>query len=448
MENLHEDILTVNSLTKSFKLYSSPHDRVKEALHPFGKKYHKDFYALKNVSFSVKKGEILGIVGRNGSGKSTLLKIISGILQPTEGSFTLKGKVTPLLELGAGFNPMFTGLQNIYFLGSIMNQDQTDMQKIAEDVIEFAEIGDFIHQPVKNYSSGMRARLAFAISTAIKPEILILDEVLAVGDALFRRKAYARMETLIKGDTTVLFVSHSEQSILELCERVLFINQGEVVGLGPVKEVVHDYIKYTALETNKQEPFLAELRKKYSLSAEKKEKDAEIKKDNQVKKADVFEFIPGLKPKSTTVIKNSNVEITGIAVRKQNGEQVNRLQTGQSYYYEFTVHFHEDARNVSFGMPFKTENGKLLSGISPNHKINKLEKVQKGDVYYVRRDFTCHMLHGYYYTNAAVKQVVDGQRIDMIRIVDALVIQVIPRDEKDINGIVDLGQKITIRKAD
>jgi len=201
--------IKVQNLTKTYKLYKEPMDRLKEALNPFKKSYHNDFHALKDVSFQIKKGETVGIIGRNGSGKSTLLKIITGVLTPTSGRAIVHGKISAILELGAGFNPEMSGLENTYLNTSIngMNKNATD--KKIDEILEFAELGEFIHQPIKTYSSGMKARLAFAVAINIDPDILIVDEALAVGDAAFQRKCYAQIEHMCKdNEVTVLFVSH------------------------------------------------------------------------------------------------------------------------------------------------------------------------------------------------------------------------------------------------
>ena len=202
--------IKVNNLTKSYKLYAQPIDRLKESLNLFGKKYHKDFNAVKGLSFEIKKGETVGIIGRNGCGKSTLLKMITNVLTPSSGRVIVHGHISAILELGAGFNPEMTGLENIYLNTSIngFSKEQTD-QKI-EEILEFSELDEFIQQPIKTYSSGMKARLAFAVAINAEPNILIVDEALSVGDAAFQRKCFAKMEEIRANGATVLFVSHSE----------------------------------------------------------------------------------------------------------------------------------------------------------------------------------------------------------------------------------------------
>ena len=225
-----EVIIKVEELSKVYKLYDNHRDRVKEALNPFGKKYHKDFYALRDISFDVKRGESLGILGKNGSGKSTLLQILTGVLQPTTGKVEVKGKVSALLELGAGFNPEFTGLQNVYFNGSIMGYTKEEMDQRLDDILAFADIGDFVYQPVKTYSSGMFVRLAFAVAVNVDPDILIIDEALAVGDAKFQKKCYDKMKTFQENGKTILLVTHA--SIKGFASNGMLINEGSKLYFG------------------------------------------------------------------------------------------------------------------------------------------------------------------------------------------------------------------------
>lgn len=239
-----ETLITLKDITKKYNLYNKKEDRIKEALDPMRRSFHTDFFALRNVSLSVKRGEILGIVGRNGSGKSTLLKIVSGIVTPTAGAVNVKGTVVALLELGAGFNPEFTGMENIYFYCSILGLVKREIDAIVEEIIEFSELGRFIHQPLKTYSSGMRARLGFSVSVFVDPDILIIDEVLAVGDEQFRKKCHERMQRFFRGGKTILFVSHAVESVNELCTRAVMLRGGELVAEGPTEEVTTRYEQY------------------------------------------------------------------------------------------------------------------------------------------------------------------------------------------------------------
>lgn len=242
--------IKVNHLTKVYKLYDKPMDRLKESLHPLNKQYHKEFYALNDVSFEIKKGETVGIIGKNGAGKSTLLKIITGVLTPTIGSVHVNGRIASLLELGAGFNPEYTGIENIYFQGSLMGYTREEIKVKVEDILAFADIGDFVYQPVKMYSSGMFARLAFAVAINVEPDILIVDEALSVGDMLFQVKCMARMRTMMEAGVTVLFVSHDTHSIKTLCKKAIWIENGIMKEYGDAGVVANKYIEMQHLKIN------------------------------------------------------------------------------------------------------------------------------------------------------------------------------------------------------
>jgi len=222
-------MIIAKNVTKTYKIYATQMDRMKEALHPFKKQYHKDFYALHDVNFSIAPGEVVGIIGKNGSGKSTLLKILTGVLAPTSGEVSVTGRVSSLLELGAGFNPEMTGRDNIYFQGTLLGLSKKEMQGQVPAILEFADIGDFIDQPVKSYSSGMFVRLAFACAVNVSPDILIVDEALAVGDAAFQRKCYEKFDVFKEAGKTILLVSHDMETVKRLCSRALLLNEGHLL---------------------------------------------------------------------------------------------------------------------------------------------------------------------------------------------------------------------------
>ena len=218
--------IKIEHLSKVYKIFDKPTDRVKEALNPFRKRYSRDFYALNDVSLTIKKGETVGIIGKNGAGKSTILKIITGVLTPTSGSVQVNGRIASLLELGAGFNPEMTGIENIYMNGTIMGYSKEEMDDRLQDIIDFADIGEFIHQPVKMYSSGMFARLAFAVNASLEPDVLIVDEALSVGDFMFQFKCMQRFKELQKKGVTILYVTHNTQEIISTCDRAIFLHDG------------------------------------------------------------------------------------------------------------------------------------------------------------------------------------------------------------------------------
>jgi len=221
--------ISVKNLSKIYQLYDNPKDRLKEALNPFNKSYHHDFYAMSDVSFQIKKGETVGIIGKNGAGKSTLLKMITGVLTPTLGTLETKGSIASLLELGAGFNPEMTGLENIYLNGTLMGFSREEMASKEEAILAFADIGEFIHQPVKMYSSGMFARLAFSVSINVEPDILIVDEALSVGDMAFQMKCFKKFQDFQREGRTILFVTHALDSVLRYCTRGIVIDAGKMV---------------------------------------------------------------------------------------------------------------------------------------------------------------------------------------------------------------------------
>jgi len=241
MEN--ETAIKVQDLTKIYHLYDKPQDRLKEALHPFKKRYHHDFYAMHGVSFEIKKGETVGIVGKNGAGKSTLLKMITGVLTPSSGELYVNGRIASLLELGAGFNPEMTGLENIYLNGTLMGYSHEEMDEKIDDIIAFADIGEFIHQPVKMYSSGMFARLAFSVSINVDPDILIVDEALSVGDLAFQMKCFKKFQDFQAQGRTILFVTHALDTVIRYCTRGLVIDGGKKVFDGSSKEAVDNFKK-------------------------------------------------------------------------------------------------------------------------------------------------------------------------------------------------------------
>jgi len=238
-----EVAIKADKLTKTYKLYNSPMDRLKEALSPIRRNFHRDFYALHDVSFEVKKGETVGILGVNGSGKSTLLKIISGVLTPSNGSVSVNGRVSALLELGAGFNPELTGLENVYFNGTLMGYGKDEVSNRLDEILGFADIGEFIYQPVKSYSSGMFVRLAFAMATIVDPDILIIDEALSVGDVFFQQKCYKRLEELRNQGVTILFVTHSVGDVMQFCNRALLLHNGRLEHIGAADKTIRRYLQ-------------------------------------------------------------------------------------------------------------------------------------------------------------------------------------------------------------
>lgn len=238
--------IRVDHVTKVYKLFDKPIDRLKESLRPGRREYHKKFYALNDISFEVEEGQFVGIIGVNGSGKSTMLKIITGVLTPTEGTLFVNGRISALLELGAGFNMEYTGIENIYMNGTMMGYSRQEMDRKLPEILDFADIGDFVHQPVKTYSSGMFVRLAFALAINVDPEILIVDEALAVGDVFFQAKCYKKINEIREKGTTVLLVTHDMGTIIKYCDKAVVLNQGRFVAEGEPGRMVDLYKKILA----------------------------------------------------------------------------------------------------------------------------------------------------------------------------------------------------------
>jgi ABC-type polysaccharide/polyol phosphate transport system ATPase subunit len=252
-------IASLRNVSKYYKLYNSPKDRLKEALNPFGKIYHTKFYALKDITMEIGQGDIIGIIGRNGSGKSTLLKIIAGILQPNSGEVTINGRISTLLKLGSGFNPYFTGLENLYFYGTILGLCKEEVNNRLDDILSFADIGEYINQPLRTYSSGMKVRLAFSVAVNINPDILLLDEVFSVGDELFRKKSHKRMKDMFESGKTIIYVSHNLRSVRKLCKRVYFLDKGKILISGQSKLIASLYKKYVLGGDKEKQSILEEI---------------------------------------------------------------------------------------------------------------------------------------------------------------------------------------------
>lgn len=241
---MNDVVISVRNLTKSYKIYDRPIDRLKETVSPFKKIYSKEFKALSDVSFEVRRGEIIGILGKNGSGKSTLLKIITGVLSPTSGDIIKRGKISSILELGAGFNVEYTGIQNIYLNGTILGYSESEIKDKINDIISFADIGEFINQPVKTYSSGMFARLAFSVAINVDPDILIVDEALAVGDLDFQLKCMDKFNEFRDMGKTILYVSHDINSIKRYCNKCVWLRNGKVESVGGTNTVTDNYLDF------------------------------------------------------------------------------------------------------------------------------------------------------------------------------------------------------------
>lgn len=364
--------IEVNNVTKVYKLYKDPVDRLKEAIHPFHKQYSTPFFALRNVSFQVKKGETVGIIGTNGSGKSTILKIITGVIQPSEGTVNVNGKVSALLELGAGFDMDYSGVENIYMNGAILGFSKNEMDQKKDEILDFADIGDFVFQPVKTYSSGMLVRLAFALAINVEPEILIIDEALAVGDAFFQAKCFNKLEAIKAAGTTILFVSHDIMSVKKLCSRAVWLDRGIVREVGEAGEVCEKYLSMQIEEQNRKKKKLVE---QLILDNTVTENAVQAKEKCSFKKIDI--------DKTAGESGTKAGEILSFYIKDDQNNDVAVLETGRTYYFGLLAKFYEDINNVLFGFEMENTKGSKLFSVNNFMTNEVLPHVSAGELYEV-----------------------------------------------------------------
>lgn len=407
---MNDIAIQVRDLTKVYKIFEKPTDRVKEALNPFGKRYSKDFYALHNVSASIYKGETIGVIGKNGAGKSTMLKIITGVLTPTSGNITINGRIASLLELGAGFNPEMTGMENIYFNGIVLGYTKQEIDARLKDILDFADIGDFINQPVKMYSSGMFARLAFAVNVNVKPDILIVDEALSVGDIFFQNKCFKRMAELQKQGVTILFVSHDMGSIRQLCNKCLWLDNGTKRQYGPVEDVAAAYFNEQLKQRN-------QLNK--NVASQSKDVDMDIQP--------ILSKKPIVLPKLERChgFLNKDVIIQSF-VFLENGRQVASLENDHAYEAVMAVEFRKPFDKLIYG--FVLENNKGISVIGVNTWMTSKGKtisVDSPGTVLARFAFTMPKIkQGTYTISPAVAQGTAREHIQLTWLENALMIDI------------------------
>lgn len=348
--------IKVEHLSKIYKIFNKPVDRLKETLNPFHKRYSKDFYALNDVSFEIKKGETVGVIGKNGAGKSTLLKILTGVVIPSSGDVKVNGRIASLLELGAGFNPEMTGIENVYLNGTVMGYSKKEIDDRLEAIIDFADIGDFVNQPVKMYSSGMFARLAFAVNAFVEPDILIVDEALSVGDIFFQNKCFKKFVNLHEKGITILIVSHDIGSIRQMSNKTLWLDKGRKIEYGLTEEVCKFYfqkrIKQENNNTNVHD----------TLTDNKYEVVANI--DSKI-------TFPKMKVNIET-IKNTDIEIKSFFIKDKNCNYTSHLVTGNKYTVSIIMAAYKKFRNLIVGFTLESNKGVQILGV--NSFINGMGK--------------------------------------------------------------------------
>ncbi len=438
--------IRVENLSKVFRLYENPVDRLKESIHPRRRRYHTPFYALKDISFTINAGETVGIVGRNGSGKSTLLKIITGVLTPTSGTVDVNGKVSAILELGSGFNPELSGLENVFFSGMLMGYSREEMEKRLDAILSFADIGAFVQQPVKTYSSGMMVRLAFSVQTMVDAKILIVDEALAVGDEAFQRKCYARLERLCEQGTTLLYVSHHAASVVSLCNKAILLHRGDLVVQGQPKFVVSRYQRIAHASGDMVDDLVRAIKAGESLDDEEfpRQFDPELAGQNDAGNPEGQDgpleahFDPHLVPKSMVVYDSYGATIRNPRITTPDGTPVNVLVRGDRYELRYLATFEEDAEDVFFGMMLKNNAGFPLGGSLSSSLRSKIRSVSKGTQYEVCFSFACLLAPGVYFFNSGIQglgPVATGPYLH--RILDVVMFRVLEEPEMSLTGIVD-----------
>lgn len=451
-----EVILSVRNVSKMYRLYDTPQDRLKHALAwRLGKHYGREFWALRDVSFDVRRGESVGIIGRNGSGKSTLLQIIAGTLAHTTGEVQTAGRVAALLELGSGFNPDFTGRENVYLNGAILGVDPKEMEQRFDEIAAFADIGEFIDQPVKVYSSGMVLRLAFAVQAIVRKEVLIVDEALAVGDEAFQRKCMRTLEEFQNAGGTVLLVSHSAQAVVRQCERCLFLNGGELILDGPSKPVTDLYQRFLYGTPQQQQQTLALARQHGSRFSQEMLASLNTLRSTVESNASAdpaplpqHGWDPNIPATTEVVYGNGAAEIFDWCMLDEQERRVNVLVAGQRYTWRYRVRFHEKVRDVGFGMMFKTIDGVEVSAINSFGLHLALPQVSTGQTFEVRFILHLHLAPGTYYVNSgivgdAATPSTNGGFLQ--RRVDICAFRVISADSRQVGGIADLQPKLDVR---
>lgn len=436
-----EIVVSLKDVSKSFKRYPHPIDRLKDLLFP-SQSRGDEFWALRNINLDIPSGETWGLVGRNGSGKSTLLQILVGTLTPTIGNVQVAGRISALLELGSGFNPEFTGRQNVFFSGKILGLNREEIEGKFDKIASFADIGDFIDQPVKTYSSGMFVRLAFAVATSVEPDILVVDEALAVGDEVFQRKCFARIQAIQERGGTILFVSHSASSVIELCNQAVLMDQGELLLQGQPKFIVSKYHKLIYAPENKLEAVRNSIRglngdsPNHKGSSQQKNESLSAMSVSQVSE-DAYD--PNLVPKSTLSYVSRGAEIRSPHLKNKVGKVVNLINRGEQYIYSYTVKFSDAAYNVRFGMLIKTISGVELGGGVSHLPEDAIEVITPSTIMQVDFTFNCYLLPGVYFLNAGVVGSIDGQENYLHRCLDVAMFRVQAETEILATTIVDFG---------
>jgi lipopolysaccharide transport system ATP-binding protein len=425
-----EIAISIKNLSKCYQVYAEPHKRLLQILARGYKKYFREFWALREASFEIQKGETVGIVGQNGSGKSTLLQIICGTLNPTAGEVLVGGKIAALLELGSGFNPDFTGVENIYLNAGILGMTKEEIDNSYEDIIAFADIGEFVHQPTRTYSSGMLVRLAFAIAIHTQPEILIIDEALSVGDEFFQKKCFTKIEEIKKSGATILFVSHSAQIITQLCDRAILLHDGEVILDDLPRKVIKEYQRiYHSKNIDKNLIDIIKLNQELPLPSGDHEQhvDESCFYNNDL-------FITNKK----NVIKYpiNGGEILSFDIFDSNSSSVNSVPIKTYCVVKMRIRFDASFKNVFFGFHLKSVQGLEVAGLSyPNIESSGID-VEAGSIYELAWPIRILISPGMYFCTFGVRSLTIEGFIH--RVVDGLPLNVLSKNCTTVIGLFDI----------
>ena len=455
--------IQVENLSKCYNIYNRPQDRLKQSIIPrlqqlagrSPRRYFHEFWALRDVNFDVREGETIGIIGRNGSGKSTLLQLICGTLTPTSGAVTTHGRIAALLELGSGFNPEFSGRENVYLNGAILGLSKGEIDSRFDTIAGFADIGDFIEQPVKMYSSGMMLRLAFAVQAMVEPDILIVDEALAVGDEKFQRKCFARLEELKKNGTSILFVSHSSSQILELCDKAILLEHGERLMFAQPSRVINAYQKLIYAPLVQQAILVSEYKVSDQLSGHavidrlesntvfsSSEVDSSVEQAMAIPFARTQEehaanlFDPALIPNSTVVYPAQGAKIDSFRILDAERRSVNLLSFGQNYRFEVSGKFLTDRENIYFGLHIRTVSGLIVTGQRYPEEGKFFEKVHAGEYFSITYGFMMNLSPDTYFSGGGIWALDEPQCLH--RILDAIMFRILPEQKVRFLGYVDM----------
>lgn len=411
-------VIQVQHLSKMYKLYDKPSDRLKEALGLSRKKRYREHYALNDVNFDIEEGECVGIIGVNGSGKSTILKIITGVLNPTEGEVKVNGRISALLELGAGFNMEYSGLENVYLNGTMIGFSKEEIDARLDDILAFADIGDYIHQPVKMYSSGMFVRLAFAVAINIDPEILIVDEALSVGDVFFQAKCYHKFEEFKAQGKTILFVSHDLSSISKYCDRVILLHKGQMLDQGTPKAMVDMYKQLLV----HQDP---------------------VKQGEGTSQGDSENWREGFQVNPDTLeYGEKQAEIVDFVVLDEKGRQSNTIEKGTTFQIKMRVQFHESIQEPILAYTFKNIQGTEITGTNTMYEKASVEHPEAGRECVVTFEQRMDLQGGEYLLSFGCTGYRSGEFTVFHRLYDTCNITVV--SAKNTVGFYDMNSKVTI----